>query len=71
MRIVPMTVPKIVPDAAEEAGAADHHRGDDGQLVAGAGDGLGRVEAGRKHEGAEPGEEAHDHVDAGGDRRRR
>src|SRR5579863_6193131 len=28
-------------DAAEQAGAADHHRGDHGELVAGAGDGFG------------------------------
>ena len=68
IRMVPITVPKIVPDAAEQAGAADHDGGDDGQLVAGAGDRLGRVEPRREHEGAEPGEETHDHVDARGDR---
>ena len=68
MRMVPITVPKIGADAAEQAGAADDHRGDDGQLVAGAGDRFGRVEPRREHEGAEAGEEADDHVDAGDDR---
>ena len=68
MRTVPITVPKIVPVPPKEARAADHHGRDHGQLIACSGDSLGRIEARRQHERAEPGEESHDHIDAGGDR---
>src|SRR4029077_7144232 len=41
-----------------------HYRGDDGELIAGAGDGFSGIESRREHERAEAGEEAHDNVDA-------
>ena len=62
-----MTVPKIEPDAAEKARAADHHGGNDGEFIARAGDRFGGIEPRRQHEGAEPRKEAHDDIDAADD----
>ena len=50
-------------DAAEQAGAADHHGGDDGELIADAGHRFRRIEPGREHEAGKAGEEADDHID--------
>src|ERR1700726_1205247 len=53
-------------DPAEQAGDADDYGCDDGELVAGPSDCFGRVEPCCQHESAQPGEKAHDYINAGG-----
>ena len=59
----PITVPSTVPDAAEQAGAADDHARDGVEVVRGVpGDGGG-AEVGERHEAGQPGEQSGQHVD--------
>ena len=59
-----MTVPKIEPTPPNRLVPPMTTEAMTVSSIAGAGDRFGRVQPRREHEGAEPGEEAHDDVDA-------
>ena len=64
IRSTPRNAPKIVPTPPDEAGAAEHHGGDDLELYALAGEDDGGVEARGEQRPGEAGEETHDQEEA-------
>ena len=60
----PTSVPTIEPDAADEAGAAENHRGDRVEFVRLAElQTVRRIQPGRRHHRAEPGKHARTRID--------